>query len=631
MAQEIPPTIGKPEVMKRGFFPCEVCMIVAVEVARTLDRLGNRVNRLIEKCYINDSDTWCVHGPIPWITKSSTARSPPSIDDQLIVKIPHLLNMTLRLTLCCIVLASSYSADAETAGERVFRKVGPTIVELSVLGGWGSGILVSEDGLVLTNRHVADAPLILGVKCSTPNVNTTDVKPTTFNKVELIATHPTLDLALLKVEAPGVRFRFIDLKSRPVVTTGMECFAIGMPSAQPSLDELNASITRGIVSAARVVLPHGAFIQTDAPINPGNSGGALCSAKGEVIGLVTAKRIDAEGIAYAIPLSEIKLDEFENAAVSASPAVPLDKEIEHIEDDLLIAYQALGKDRTDRIRKALDSYQTLIKQHGPLPRLLFRFGELHISLGDPPSATACFELILKQEPSHPGARWLLGALAWEDSKRNQALSYWLPVVESGPQGWATNRLAVARCLSGAGQAFFQQGRNPAAAYCFHWARQISPDPDSLPLFPKDFDKLLTNAISEVPSLANLRAKNITFSAETFASLRNRTPGRNRDDRYASAIGESDWLSPPAKTEAPRLFATLTLPAGATRIRIKSPRPGMTLDQATSQVSWEDPPTERAEQRVLVLYKLDGQTHYAFAIFPPTEKTPDSRLNVVPHE
>jgi hypothetical protein len=177
----------------------------------------------------------------------------------------------------------------------------------------------------------------------------------------------------------------------------------------------------------------------------------------------------------------------------------------------------------------------------------------------------------------------------------------------------------------------QEGRNPAAAYCFLWARRVSPDPDSLPLFPEDFESILDASMTEVPGLAELREEDAGFSPEMLAELRKRTPGRNRADRYASALGDSGWLTSPGKAEATRLTAPVVLPEGAGKVRLKSPRPGMVFDEIASEVVWENPPSGRTAERVLVFYELDGQPRYVLAVFPAAEGSQDSGHGEIPHE
>jgi S1-C subfamily serine protease len=164
--------------------------------------------------------------------------------------------------------------------------------------GAGSGVIVSADGLVLTNDHVvADADVF--------KVRLTDGR--SF-EAELVGTAPSDDLALLRLKnASGLTPAV--LGDSDALRVGDDVVAIGN-----ALDlEGDLTVTRGIVSAKNRTLPEGngatleGVLQTDAAINPGNSGGALFNAAGEVIGIPTAVSGQAQNIGFAIPSSRAKL------------------------------------------------------------------------------------------------------------------------------------------------------------------------------------------------------------------------------------------------------------------------------------------------------------------------------------
>ncbi|MGD9792002.1 MAG: S1C family serine protease [Acidimicrobiia bacterium] len=187
-------------------------------------------------------------------------------------------------------------------------KARPSVVSVSVYGsgllgrgasqplGAGSGVIVSADGLVLTNDHVISAE---GADVSSITVKLSDGK--TYDAT-VVGSSPSDDLALLQLEnASGLTAA--ELGDSDSLQVGDEVVAIG--NALDLGDEL--TVTRGIASAKNrtVEEPTGAslvgLIQTDAAINPGNSGGALFNAAGEVIGIPTAVSGNAQNIGYAIP------------------------------------------------------------------------------------------------------------------------------------------------------------------------------------------------------------------------------------------------------------------------------------------------------------------------------------------
>jgi serine protease Do len=160
----------------------------------------------------------------------------------------------------------------------------------------GSGIVMSADGYIITNAHV-----IAGG--SNYKVQLSDNSP---YDAQLIGFDSSTDLAILKIEAPGLTPAVFGDSSQ--IEVGETVVAIGNPTGL----ELAGSVTRGIVSAInrQVSTDKSQFnyIQTDAAINPGNSGGALVNEFGQVIGINSAKLVASgyEGIGFAIPITDAK-------------------------------------------------------------------------------------------------------------------------------------------------------------------------------------------------------------------------------------------------------------------------------------------------------------------------------------
>lgn len=157
----------------------------------------------------------------------------------------------------------------------------------------GSGVIISEDGYIITNNHVIDGATKLRVKLN--DGRTLDAK--------IIGKDPTTDIALIKVEASGLPT--LPFGSSDALRLGEWVLAIGSPF------DLQSTITAGIVSAkARQlgVIPNEfsieSFIQTDAAVNPGNSGGALVNTHGELVGINTVIKTQTGsyiGYSFAVP------------------------------------------------------------------------------------------------------------------------------------------------------------------------------------------------------------------------------------------------------------------------------------------------------------------------------------------
>ena len=159
--------------------------------------------------------------------------------------------------------------------------------------GFGSGVIISEDGYIVTNNHVIDGADEIDVK----------LNDNREFKGRLIGTDPNTDLALIKIE--GYDFPTLPIGNSDALKVGEWVLAVGNPF------NLTSTVTAGIVSAkARSLGVYNggieSFIQTDAAINQGNSGGALVNARGELVGInaVLSSPTGAyAGYGFAIPTS----------------------------------------------------------------------------------------------------------------------------------------------------------------------------------------------------------------------------------------------------------------------------------------------------------------------------------------
>ena len=164
--------------------------------------------------------------------------------------------------------------------------------------GLGTGIIVSENGYILSNSHVT------GDRFSVCYVT---IDENTYKGL-VVFSEPALDLSIVKVNANNLKS--IDLGDSSKTKVGNKVYAIGNPIGY----EFKRTVTSGIISAVNrtIKIEEGEeesyisdLIQTDATINPGNSGGPLINSKGEVIGINTVKITSAEGIGFAIPINVI--------------------------------------------------------------------------------------------------------------------------------------------------------------------------------------------------------------------------------------------------------------------------------------------------------------------------------------
>lgn len=166
--------------------------------------------------------------------------------------------------------------------------------------GLGTGMIVTEDGYILTNEHVS------GSKYSTCYVTLLNGKSYRAN---VVWSDSDIDLAIVKINNRNLPY--VTLGNSSQVKVGEKVYAIGNPIGF----EFQRTVTSGIISAINrtiTIEEEGKssymedLIQTDATINPGNSGGPLINSQGEVIGINSVKITSAEGIGFAIPINTVK-------------------------------------------------------------------------------------------------------------------------------------------------------------------------------------------------------------------------------------------------------------------------------------------------------------------------------------
>ena len=204
----------------------------------------------------------------------------------------QLQELTSRVSSSVVQITGSgygMESDGEHAGTGILTRERST----------GSGVIVSEDGYIMTNAHVVDGARTVRIR-----INAVSGKGiSTFDAV-LVGIDRILDLALLKIEATGLQA--LPFGNANEVKQGELVMAFGSPLG------MDNSVSMGIVSAAARQLTDDdprIYIQTDAPINPGNSGGPLVNTEGHLIGINTfifSKSGGSEGIGFAVPSNVIR-------------------------------------------------------------------------------------------------------------------------------------------------------------------------------------------------------------------------------------------------------------------------------------------------------------------------------------
>lgn len=203
-----------------------------------------------------------------------------------------------------------------------------------VSSGAGSGVILTQDGYIVTNHHVIEDANSITVRTRSGDE---------YN-ASLVGSDEQSDLAVLKIDATGLTPAV--LGDSTTLEVGDLAIAIGNP-----LGELGGSVTSGIISALdREMTIDGqtmTLLQTDAAVNPGNSGGGLFNANGDLIGIVNAKSSgeNVEGIGFAIPISTATdiIDELiANGEVTSRPTLGVS--LYNVEDEMTASQ--LGVDST---------------------------------------------------------------------------------------------------------------------------------------------------------------------------------------------------------------------------------------------------------------------------------------------
>jgi putative serine protease PepD len=210
--------------------------------------------------------------------------------------------------------STEVTSEANQPVEAVAAKVTPSVVYIAITtnGGFdpftgqsfqssgnGSGVVIRQDGYILTNNHVVSGATSIKAQIGLTQYD-----------AKVVGTDPTSDIAVIKIAKTGLTPA--TLGNSNSVQVGETVVAIGSPFG------LNGSVTAGIVSALhrsgsavdqQSQTTYSNLIQTDAPINPGNSGGALCDLAGNVVGintLIQSTTGSSAGIGFAIPINLAK-------------------------------------------------------------------------------------------------------------------------------------------------------------------------------------------------------------------------------------------------------------------------------------------------------------------------------------
>ena len=208
-----------------------------------------------------------------------------------------------------ITITLTPAGETPLTAQEVYERCAPSIVAVSAFPDeksddsyyWGSGVVLTEDGYILTNSHVVEG---------TCRARITLWDDTEYDAL-LVGYDPRTDIAVLKIDAHGLTAAAF--ASTDSLLVGDAVYAIGNPLGK----EFRSTMTEGIISGINRDISHNgvtnSLLQTSAPINEGNSGGALINVYGQVVGITNMKMsnqyigsVSIEGVAFAIPSGTVK-------------------------------------------------------------------------------------------------------------------------------------------------------------------------------------------------------------------------------------------------------------------------------------------------------------------------------------
>jgi tetratricopeptide (TPR) repeat protein len=192
--------------------------------------------------------------------------------------LPVSLLMVLSAAMTFVVFAD------ELTTEEIAKRNTSSVMLLSDENSLGTGFILSEDGVLVTNFHVISAGKKMVAKSHTGGL---------YEVQAVLATDKVRDIAILKLGAKNLNA--LELAAPTTVSPGSKIVVIGNPVG------LESTVSEGIVSAKRQLGDYGEVLQITAPISPGSSGSPVLNKEGKVVGIATFKRIDGESLNFAIP------------------------------------------------------------------------------------------------------------------------------------------------------------------------------------------------------------------------------------------------------------------------------------------------------------------------------------------
>ena len=320
----------------------------------------------------------------------------------------------------------AHSQEAERRA--MLDKYGPSVVCVRNDEGYGSGMVLDERGLVLTNAHVIVSPIPLRVEAMVREDDR--IRPAVFTSVVLIGVHPTRDLALVRVDPsqhPGKLLPIVMAKERAV--TGDAVYAIGYPSTRGGRTKV---CTMGAVTGVDQFVDMPGYFEFSAEVHHGNSGGPVVNKKGEAIGVVTRGKFKGEPTAWAIPLHDFRPDAFIPLEQRPKDPAKASKILRYAEEILRVSK---GEGSRIGLLLAQDLFSLALVEDISNADTYFKIGMLRRHEQEHSSAAAYLMRSIQIQPWNDSKDIVyheLGVCLYELGKRSEAMAVWNEAVAKFP-------------------------------------------------------------------------------------------------------------------------------------------------------------------------------------------------------
>lgn len=476
----------------------------------------------------------------------------------------------------------------------LFKKLEPSVVSITDAEGGGSGVVLTADGLILTNYHVVSSPLARTVEVMVKEDGR--VIRREIKDAQLFKAHKSKDLALIKIHLEDAQLIPAKLsQSDRDIQTGATCYVIGYPHL-PEQEEPVISISKGIINSQERIVADNPYIQLDAAINPGNSGGALINEKGLVIGIPTLRIEGSDSIGLASPIKSLKMDDFINPSEKKGD-VDEARRLAGLADSILINDMLSMSFNNDAVHIAalLQRQAVAVDPNNPdwslgLARLYFRLNEYEL-------AKAYAESSVKMAPESLLARLLLAESLVASGELSEAIEHKLSCVRMMDQ--FENEERRGEFMSGLAKNLSDAGEHARSVYIVSWARALKGDAQ------------ITVSHRMVLELASA-----SIQQSLIDEMLGKADGHGFEDMeaFVARVAESEpplvekamqtpeqKQNPSASNQAEVYTTSVDFPDGVD-VEIKDAPAGVSYDPENGKISWRPYPFSRSRQ-VRVLFQL----------------------------